>query len=326
MALHRGQQLTATLNGAQVLPGQLDQNKTSKAEFRREQAVISVSDRLALRKLFGLLDLHCKSEEVAAKAPEFLASLKRLAQTAGGAPPLPPVPSLTDIDDLERRVGSNQVAAIRESAPEIEKRISQWKRARALAEQRLSTWQLTEALARHAAELPVAAEPLAQLRAIRERRLLLEPVDPVAPVRAKLADLLRAALKDAHAEYEADHAAALGTLGDNREWQLLAEIDRTAILDEAGLKVLPAPDVATDDALLKSLDGRSLHGWEMEQRAIPGSLALAQERAARRLEPKVRVVTIERTTLRSAEDVHRWADRQLRMLLAAIEGGPVLLS
>src|SRR5206468_12213979 len=36
--------------------GQIDQNKIAKAEFRVEQATLSVQDRLALRRLFGQID------------------------------------------------------------------------------------------------------------------------------------------------------------------------------------------------------------------------------------------------------------------------------
>lgn len=50
IALHRMQHITATLNGVAVAPGQLDQNKIAKAEFRVEQVNLSVQDRLVLRK------------------------------------------------------------------------------------------------------------------------------------------------------------------------------------------------------------------------------------------------------------------------------------
>ena len=40
MALHRSQHINATLNGAAVAPGQLDQNRIAKAEFHVEKATL----------------------------------------------------------------------------------------------------------------------------------------------------------------------------------------------------------------------------------------------------------------------------------------------
>jgi hypothetical protein len=55
IALHRLQHISATLNGVPVSLGQLDQNKISKAQFRLEQTVLSVGDRLRLRLRDGSL-------------------------------------------------------------------------------------------------------------------------------------------------------------------------------------------------------------------------------------------------------------------------------
>lgn len=89
-----------TFNGARLTPGQLDQNKISKAEFRVERITLSVSDRITIRKLFQALSLNCKAGEELSKAPEFLDKLLALAHATGGDPPLPPAPSVTDVEDL----------------------------------------------------------------------------------------------------------------------------------------------------------------------------------------------------------------------------------
>ena len=72
IALHSCQQLIATLNGAAVERGQLDQNRIPKAEFRLEKTNISVEDRLKLRKLFQSLDVKCSSGEENERAVDFL--------------------------------------------------------------------------------------------------------------------------------------------------------------------------------------------------------------------------------------------------------------
>ena len=77
IALHRTQHVSATLNGAVLAPGQLDQNKISKAEFRVEKITLTVTDKLAIRKVFQALDVSCKAGEELAKAPAFLEQARR---------------------------------------------------------------------------------------------------------------------------------------------------------------------------------------------------------------------------------------------------------
>src|SRR5262249_40900592 len=113
IALHRSQHLSATLNGVAVPLGQLDQNKIAKAEFRVEQATLTVQDRLTLRKLYSAAGVACKSGEESAKASEFLAVLRGMAASAGGPPPMPATPPTTDAEDLQRLVGNEQLVAIK---------------------------------------------------------------------------------------------------------------------------------------------------------------------------------------------------------------------
>ena len=109
IALHRLQHITATLNGQAIPLGQLDQNKIAKAEFRVEHATLSVSDRLTLRKLFQALGISCKSGEEAARAGEFLTGLIALAKVRGRRSAAPRSPSTTEIEDIQRLVGNEQL-------------------------------------------------------------------------------------------------------------------------------------------------------------------------------------------------------------------------
>lgn len=132
IALHRLQHITATLNGQAVPAGQLDQNKIAKAEFRVEHATLSVGDRLILRKLFQALGVPCKSGEEATRAGEFLSGLIVLAKAAGGEAPVPAAPSTTEIKDIQRLVGNEQLVAIKTKATEWENRIKAWSATRDL--------------------------------------------------------------------------------------------------------------------------------------------------------------------------------------------------
>ena len=114
IALHRSQHITATLNGAVVPLGQLDQNKISRSDFRIEQATLSVQDRLVLRKLFQGLGLSCKSGEEGIRAGDFLNKLIALANSAGGSTPLPAPPPVTKVEDIRRLVGNETASRYQE--------------------------------------------------------------------------------------------------------------------------------------------------------------------------------------------------------------------
>jgi hypothetical protein len=326
IALHRLQHISATLNGVPVPLGQLDQNKISKAQFRVEQTVLSVGDRLRLRKLFTSLKIQCKGGEEAIKASEFLNELLSLAASAGGPPPLPAPPATTEIDDLKRLVGGDQLAAIRIKADDLEKKISEWTKAKELAEKRKPVWDVAERMAKHAGSLSAATEQIAQMDAVRRERMLLAPVDPVSPIRGALADLLRKAINDAQAEHEAAYKTAMDALAKNSTWQQVPANKQAEIVAEAGLLVPKKSDISSDEALLASLDSRSLAARQAEALAVTGRVQRALELAAKYLEPKVKIVNIERATLRSKDDVDKWLERTGKTLSEAVKQGPVLVN
>lgn len=325
IALHRAQHITATLNGAPVPLGQLDQNKIAKAEFRVEHATLSVQDRLLVRKLITRL-VQCKSGEEGAKAQEFLAALIALGQAAGGDAPLPPQPSTTDIEDVRRLVGNEQLIAIKDKASDYEARINAWTASRDLVTKRLPSWQVLEQLARHAADLEQAKPHLESIEAIRAQRLLLEPTDPVAPLRVSIAAILREAVTNAYSAHVAAYDQALATLGSSDVWQKLNAAQQATILGEVGLQAPSKPDVTTDEALVRLLDVRPLRVAQAERDAIAGRMQQAIERAARLLEPKVQTVTLDRSTLHTEQEIDAWLGRQKERLVAALKAGPVLIN
>lgn len=326
IALHRSQHLSATLNGARLAPGQLDQNKISKAEFRVERITLSVTDRLAIRKVFQTLGVNCKAGEELSKVPEFLDKLLVLARATGGDPPLPPAPFVSEIEDLQARVGNEQLAGTRDKAADFEKQIGEWTKIKALVDTRKPLWETVERLARHADRLPAAEEHLKQVEAVRSQRLLLEPTDPVSPLRSAIADALRKALLDAHSAHEKAHVAGVAALDGNLLWQRLRAADCASIIMNVGLMPPTVADVSSDASLLAALDARSLSARQAEADAVPGRVQRVLQQAALLLEPKVRPISIERATLVTEVDVQQWVQRQQQILLAAIKDGPVLVN
>jgi hypothetical protein len=244
------------------------------------------------------------------KASEFLNTLFALARATGGDPPLPPLPSVTDIEDLQARVGNEQLAGIREKAPDLEKQIEEWTRTKALVEARKPIWAILERLVRHADGLPSAEEHLKQVDAVRSHRLLLEPTDPVSPLRSAIADVLRKALLDAHTAHEKAHLAGVTALDGNPLWQRLSSENRTSIMTNVGLIPPTVADVSSNTSLLVALDVRPLSARRTEADAVPGRVQRALEQAARLLELTVRPISVERATLTTEADVQQWVQRQ----------------
>lgn len=326
IGLHRLQHITATLNGAAVPLGQLDQNKISKAEFRVEQATLSVQDRLVLRKLFQALGVHCKSGEEGARAREFLGKLLELARSAGGDAPLPPLPNVADIEDTQRLVGNEQLVAIKNKASEWEEKIKQWLAVKRLIGERLPKWQLIERLARHAASLEEAKPHLDQIEAVRSQRLLLDKADSASAIRVALGGLLRKAVQDSFTAHQAAFEKAMQSLEENNAWKQIQPPQRDAIKSAVGLWPPVKPEVATDEALVNQLDQRPLANAQAEIDAIAARVTQAIERAARLLLPRVQTISLERATLRDPAEVEAWIERQKKTLLDAVANGPVLVN
>ena len=325
IALHRLQHITATLNTVPVPPGQLDQNKIKKSEFRLERATLTQSDRLKVRGLFNQLEIKCKKDEEAAKAPEFLSAVLQLAHDAGGDAPLPIRPASADVDDLRRLIGNEQLAELARRHDELRTRIEAWKQTRDQIEKRLGSWTLAERLASHAATLPSAREALKEIVAIRDGRLLLASTDPASAARASLARELRAAVNATIVDHESAWTEAMATLDASGAWQQVTPDDRNEILAACELVRPTRSDISSDEALISALDRMSLSQRRAEIDAVRSRTTRALNLAAQKLEPRVRAIAIERTTLRTREDVVAWTERQQKKLLDAIADGPVLI-
>lgn len=115
-------------------------------------------------------------------------------------------------------------------------------------------------------------------------------------------------------------------VNSNEGWKKLDNTAKATILSEVGLAIPVKPDVSSDEALGRHLDARPLKVAVAERDAIPGRIQQAIERAAKLLEPKVQMIALERSTLRTKEDVDAWLDRQKVKLIDGLKRGPVLVN
>jgi len=308
-----------------VSPGQLDQNRIAKSEFRVEGTVLTVQDRMAIRKVFQLAEVRFKPNDEAASVPELVRVLRELARSAGGEAPLPLRPTSAIADEIERLVGPEQLSAIKMRATEIVRDIADWKARASLAGERLTEWATLSRLAHQASDLPSVAEALTEISHVIGDRLLLEPTNPVPPLRTLIAAALRSEIIAVHARLQDAYAAAVAELNANETWKSTSNADQTRILEEVGLAAPRAISVGSDEALLYALDARSLAARAAEVDAVSARLQRAMEAAARLLEPEVQTVALERATLRTRDDVRAWVEKQQAVLLAAVAEGPVMI-
>ena len=332
VALHRGGQLRAARNGQPVAPGALDQAGIKAAEFRPERVQLATGQRIALRGLFARLDVHTRSGEEEARAPEFLAALAARGGRAGGAPPLPPPPDLAPLEELTRLAGNEQLAEIHAQRDELGRWVEQWTALAGRADDRLPAWERAEALRRHAAGLPAAAEVGPELDAVREQRSLLADADPVGPLASRLAAALREALADAHQALAVALERAAAALAGDATWRRLDAAAQAEIRRRAGLDPPPPLAVATDADLLRALDARPLPAWRSELDAVDTRAGRALEEAAARLQekdgpggPPTTAVEVRRGTLADEAEVRDWLREQEEKLLAAVRKGPVIV-
>lgn len=325
IALHRGQHVSAMLNGAPVAPGQLDQNRIAKSEFRVERTILTVQDKMAIRRLFKAAGVNFKPNDESAAVPDFLRAYRELARNAGGDAPLPPPPDARPAEEIERLIGTEQLAGMRDRAVNLERDIKDWSERATLARERLAEWNIVRRLAHHAEGLGDAADALKQVIHIEGERLLLEPTNPLPPLRSRLTNILRGKLTAVHARLEEAYASAIVDLEANSTWAKTSPQARESILADVGLVPPGSLAVGSDEALLYALDSRGLGARAAVADAVQARAQRALEAAARLAEPAVQPITLDRATLRSKDEVHLWVTKQQAVLLEAVERGPVLI-
>ncbi len=152
---------------------------------------------------------------------------------------------------------------------------------------------------------------------------MTDSTDPIPALKSDLTEILRQALNEAHAAHITAYQEGTKQLSSNPIWQRLNTEQQETILHEVGIVVPAKPDTASDSTILAALEGRNLVTRKAEADAVSGRVANALKGAAILLEPKVKPVSIEKSLLKTADEVRQWAERQQKTLLDAVEKGPV---
>ena len=327
LALVGAGRLRAERAGQPLAPESLDQAGVKTAVFRPEQVVLTVTQKLALRRLFQQADISVPSGNESQGAAEFLRALRSLAAGAGGPSPLPEPPVSALVEDLARKTGNEQLLAIYEGREELDRRRQEWATLAARAEPRRRQWVLTARLRGRAAGLPVLEEVGPELDTIRDRRSLLEDTDRLAPLTAKLSAALRTELTTLRAAFEEAVRRAETELAADPTWAALDAGKQQALRETHRLLPPPSLETATDEALLRTLDDRPLETWRAITDAVPArtarALAEARDLAAPKAEDRPTPVTLRRATLKDEAAVRSWLREAEAALLNEVAKGPV---
>lgn len=326
IALHTTGHVTATFSGSPLSVGQLDQNKIAKTKFRVETITLTAKDKIKLRGLFQEAGLSAKSsDDLSAKASEFLDKLEHLGERAGGEAPLPERPKMTHLSDLRSLAGNERLAEILKQHDALKAQIKEWRDASELAERRLPVWEKLGRFLKHAGDIPECEEVREAADGVRDNRLLLDATDHVTPLVKKAAAALRSTVKSAHADFESSHSSESERLQSLDAWQKIEEGDRQDLLRKSGIDGVPELKVGNDDELLATLDRTPLPSWRDKTDALSGRFTKAAAEAARMIEPKTQTVHLTSSTLHTKEDVESWIEEQKKELLQKVENGPVVI-
>jgi hypothetical protein len=197
--------LRLTQNGQPFDPRQLDHSKIGICDFRTEHVTISAAQKLAVRKLFQAAQVGCKPGEETAAAPEFIAKVIEVAESAGGEAPRPEKPNLTTVNEIKALTGNEQLVQLYEKREVLTQNLTDWAKTAKAIQDRLPRWTSLNDLAGHAAKLPEADDARQQMQTIEDERQLLADPDPVAPLCDKLTQVMREKLTAHHARYQQLH-------------------------------------------------------------------------------------------------------------------------
>lgn len=270
--------------------------------------------------------MQVRSGDELQAALAFLDAMIRQAESAGGDAPLPAPPDVHHLRGMKSSSGNELLLALHDSADRLRDGMTSWKKAEAEIQTRMPRWRRLLRLLEHARPLPESASLREQAEAINRERTLLEDPDPAQPLLRETADLLRAAVKEAHRQYASTFEAGLRDLEASEPWRALPAGEAEGIRASNGLVERSEPRLGTDEAVLDSLNVTSLSEWDNLIVALPERVARASEEAAKKLEPQAFRLRRTGATVKTAVEVDAYLDGLRAEIMTHIdEGRPVIL-
>ena len=306
----------------EVTPSQL-----ARMDFYSEGFTVSVTQKIAVRKLLTEFKISYKKNEEMEKIPELFAYLFSLAKEAGGDAPLPAQPDVNRLYELQELAGNERVVALAEAQQELLSFHSDWQISKALIKRRQPRWVLLTRLCQHAAALPLSGAIESQVDAIKENRSLLNDPNPIKPLIDQAAETLREALSDAQGRLQDVYKEEMANLKKSKVWIALDAIQQETLIQQFGLEKPTLVTTKTEDALLSELDSQPLSTWENQIEALTGRFEKARTEAARILEPEIVQVAPKTATIKTRDDLDKYvADLRKEIEQILDQGNPVVIT
>ncbi|MCH5276204.1 MAG: BREX system P-loop protein BrxC [Desulfovibrionaceae bacterium] len=313
--------------GQTIDPKELERKAIGKVMFKVESATVNTAQRIQIRKLFQKIHLSVKQGEELSYVPQFLQTMRELADRAGGDAPKPARPDTASLDEIRCTAGNEQLLALYNRRDELSDSIDTWT---ALAERiasRWPNWNILKRLMTHASTLQGAKMLLTQAAIIEQQRQLLEDPDPVAPLMSSLTQLLREELNRLDGEYASRHAEGLARLADDGNWQRLDPEQRYQLMSAHSLHdaARPRVEVQSTSDVLNTLDCCGLPLFEACVAAMPARFDEVARQAAELCEPQSQVIQVPRRTLKTDEEIDAWITEVNQQLKSALPNGPIVI-
>lgn len=314
--------------GQNIDAKELDRKSIGKTMFKVESATVSTAQRIQIRKLLQkMITVSIKQGEELNYIPQFLASVKELANRAGGDAPQPVYPSMTVLDDIRLCAGNEQLQALYNQRDILTTAIDTWQDLATRIAKRLPSWQILKRLVIYSRSLSGADELTAQVNHIEQQRLLLTEPDPMTPLIASFSQLLREALNRLYGDYQARHQQGMARLAADSNWQKLEPEQRNSLLSQQSLTLSDAPKVqlANTNEVLETVSHLSLSSFADRVAAINSRFDSVAEAAAELMEPKAQFVKLPNRTLKTDQDIDVWLAEVRQTLKESLAKGPVIV-
>lgn len=312
--------------GNGIVPTGLDRKQMGKTIFRLQAITINAAQRLAIRKLYSKAGIVCKSGEESLCSCQFLDKMLDQALAAGGEAPKPAAPNVASLEQMRGESGNEQLKAIYDARQMLADNFDEWSARAAKIDARWPGWRQIEEFAKFAKDLPGAESSLKKMDDIRTQGQLLIDPDPIAPLAAELARLLRDELNKLQNAYQAGHAAGMERLLQDANWNKLQSEQQKSLLAGNRLDCKSQPQIAvgTAEEILATLRANSPQALESEIAALSKRFSDAAESAAKIFAPDTQYVSLPRRTLANEADIAAWLAEAETLLRNALQKGPVV--
>lgn len=310
-------------------PRALERKALGKVLFKIESTVITVPQRIGIRKLLQKepLKIHATPNEELASVPRFLQKMIELADSAGGEAPKPDRPDTRILETIRTAAGNEQLLAVYNNREELDRLIDTWQETAERIKERIPQWNLATRLARHLDSLGNAEIYLAQIKTIEEERQLLSDPDPLTPLVSNITQVLRDELNAIKAQWDDEWTTREQNLESDSNWNQLEPEQKYDLRSRNQLTDKSAPVIAVDSAesILATLDRYSIDALHDRLAALPSRYAALSQGAATKLEPKAQFVSLASSTLKTEADFDAWIAEKRKEVVAALKNGPVVI-